>query len=58
MPTLANTRRHMAAYLDSFGLTATDYFTDTNGAFFFSLVEAGLSDEEERNLSSRLWLSR
>jgi len=45
----------MAAYLDYFGLTVTDYFTDTNGDFFFSLGEAGLSDEEELYLSDRLF---
>ena len=45
----------MTAYLDYFGLTVTDYFTDTNGDFFLSLGEAGLSDEEELYLSDRLF---
>ena len=43
----------MTAYLDSFGLTVTDYFKE--GDFFVSLAAAGLSDEEEMNLSDRLF---
>ena len=55
MPTHATVRRHMTAYLDDFGLTVTDYFTDTNDYFAFALAEAGLSDEEEMILSDRLF---